>query len=731
MGGLKLAGSDAKNRQVVFVLGMHRTGTSAVTRILMDLGCALPGHQVPASDDNPMGYWEPREIVETHDEFVHAIGRTWSDPRPLADETFRRAAAKDATKRLTQAMKKPIESRAKWVIKDPRMCRLLPLWKPIFSKLGSDAQMLFVIRSPLAVAASLAKRDRFEKEKSLLLWLRHYLESEYLTRYLPRCWISFEKLTSATTQEILDPIRNALGMSAITGSILDEAGRSFDDSLVHHRWDPEKTQDELSAYPWVAKAWKALALLGTDEESSGRKRLDSLREEVRAADQLNLNEIGASDSADHGERYFWLLQEIEQYHRSVDAQRREIGAQRAEINAAREASALVQSKIESFNLSVETQRAEINAQRAESNAAREASALVQDKLDDLFELVKNQYSSSLSVQQERINALVATVHGDQRAEMEGLHNFAATTQTRLVGLQSLLETQSEASLLRDQERTDGAVAKIQSAQSAELESLRAEYAGITSRISELQNVLTTQHETSLAAGKERTDDAIESICEAQRSEAATLREASLQLGRRLTKRQDQIEAQLQSSLADHQKETNKGFEILQSEHRADINEFRDLAESLGNKNDLTLKAFEMRLDVVGRLFDDRRKEDARIVSSRLGGLESLLEGRIEKRHLVLLEKSLDLSARIESQWAVQRDQLDQLFGKVEGIDLQLAEDGESVAQFRAVNAEFDRIVDELDDARKAKEEILRSKTWRYTGIFRKLAESMLRMVSIS
>ena len=40
----------------VLVAGMHRSGTSAVTRVLASLGCDLPNTLMEADPNNAMGY---------------------------------------------------------------------------------------------------------------------------------------------------------------------------------------------------------------------------------------------------------------------------------------------------------------------------------------------------------------------------------------------------------------------------------------------------------------------------------------------------------------------------------------------------------------------------------------------------------------------------------------------------------------------------------------------------
>src|SRR5262249_1740037 len=67
----------------IVVLGMHRSGTSALAGMLHHLGVALGDELMPATADNPRGYWEHRDIVAINDRLMTELGRTWHDVRPL------------------------------------------------------------------------------------------------------------------------------------------------------------------------------------------------------------------------------------------------------------------------------------------------------------------------------------------------------------------------------------------------------------------------------------------------------------------------------------------------------------------------------------------------------------------------------------------------------------------------------------------------------------------------
>ena len=68
-------------KQVIFVLGMHRAGTSALTRVMALCGAALPAELLGSNDEsNPTGHWEPLKALQLNDNCLHSRGSPWFDP---------------------------------------------------------------------------------------------------------------------------------------------------------------------------------------------------------------------------------------------------------------------------------------------------------------------------------------------------------------------------------------------------------------------------------------------------------------------------------------------------------------------------------------------------------------------------------------------------------------------------------------------------------------------------
>jgi hypothetical protein len=179
----------------ILVLGMHRSGTSAVTRVINLLGAELGQDLMPpAEGNNPLGFWEHRGVVEIHEELLDALGSSWHDARALPADWLATAAAKVARSKLVDTLHREFSSTQLWAVKDPRLCRLLPLWQLVLDDLNVKAHAVFVVRHPDEVARSLLARDGIPIAHTRLLWLQHMVEAEEASRDLSRVVISYDDL---------------------------------------------------------------------------------------------------------------------------------------------------------------------------------------------------------------------------------------------------------------------------------------------------------------------------------------------------------------------------------------------------------------------------------------------------------------------------------------------------------------------------------------------------------
>lgn len=232
-------GEFSKNRNIVVVLGMHRSGTSAITRGLQELGIGLGDNLMGANpSDNPKGYWEDLEMYSLNDKLLAMVGRAWDDLRPIASSNWEGNAIDRLRIEAIELVTRKTAETPLWGFKDPRTARLLPFWKPIFENLGLEPRYLICIRHPLSVAHSLTARAEFPLEKSCLLWLEHTIAAVTETHGASRIVVDYDLFIENPVRE-LERVHSALHVGTLDLEALaaSEYVRDFlEPGLRHSRY---------------------------------------------------------------------------------------------------------------------------------------------------------------------------------------------------------------------------------------------------------------------------------------------------------------------------------------------------------------------------------------------------------------------------------------------------------------------------------------------------------------
>jgi hypothetical protein len=180
--------------RVILILGMHRSGTSAVGGMLSQAGFDAPSDLMAANVVNPRGYWESQGLFALHEQLLASLGSRWDRPESLPPG-WEDSEATIAWRRETLHHLETIFAGTKApLIKDPRLCLLLPGWMPWLESGLLRIEMVLTLRHPLEVASSLAKAQNLPSQEGLRLWLEHVLAAERISRGWPRMLLPFEAL---------------------------------------------------------------------------------------------------------------------------------------------------------------------------------------------------------------------------------------------------------------------------------------------------------------------------------------------------------------------------------------------------------------------------------------------------------------------------------------------------------------------------------------------------------
>ena len=339
----RLAAEPASARVAYLVLGMHRSGTSAVTQLLGLAGAQLPAHVMPGDEHNAKGYFEPWRIALFNDERLRAAGGAWDDVfgfpfRPLAadDEASWRARAEALFAEEYAKVATPL-------LKDPRVTVLLPLWRHVFEAAGLTLRCVIPVRHPLAVAGSLARRDGFPPQKSVLLWAAYMLAAEAYTRDLPRVFVDYDALLSDWRGEVA---RIEAAHGATLPSLSAEAAEAID-AFLSPELRHNEGEGELEKLGWTgalaaeAYAWFKTAAQGGAPDPAALARAAAALETRRAemeplvstttrdldALRLELRETRGrleSQLADTHAAWTRELAELEVFYRAIDKAEHEL-----------------------------------------------------------------------------------------------------------------------------------------------------------------------------------------------------------------------------------------------------------------------------------------------------------------------------------------------------------------------------------------------------------------------
>src|SRR5271156_3030448 len=271
---------NRESSDVVIVLGMHRSGTSAVAGTLVKLGGGSPKHLMVANPGNARGFFESVAFMHFHDELLASAGSRWHDWRLFNPGWYSSPVAAGYRRRAKELFEAEFSGAALPVIKDPRICRFAPFWLEVLREMQKTPRIVIPIRSPLEVAQSLQKLQGVPLNEGLLLWLRHNLDAEVQSRAEARSIFTFDEFQS-DWHGVCEKISTDTNL--FWPRLSDRTSREIDNfltkDLVHHETDRVALASHSALHEWTLRAYDALLELARDPSSDSA--LDTL-DEVRA-----------------------------------------------------------------------------------------------------------------------------------------------------------------------------------------------------------------------------------------------------------------------------------------------------------------------------------------------------------------------------------------------------------------------------------------------------------------
>jgi hypothetical protein len=419
----------------IFVLGMHRSGTSAFTGVLNLIGLELGSETTPPSSlENPKGFFENVKIQNFNKKILRENYSSWDDPFFNIKQINQLEYIQEAKDLLEEEF----QYFNTFVIKDPRICILFPIWEKACSELNIDIKIIIPYRNPIEVANSLKKRDSLSIEKGMLLWVSHFLFAEKYSRDYLRIFVSFNDLIHHT----FDTITRIANSLQIDFSQLqephcqDEIKKFLEPSLKHHNishnnWsthtptiiqDIFKLEDQFNSVSLIRKFDKLYQRFFTNKElfynQDIKNEFNVLRNRITNQDieltraNTDIKELTSyrNDFMILKERVSVQDRELKEGQETLKTFRERVSVQDRELREAQEALRVLRERVSNQDKELEYK----NSKLVDKNKTLQAT------IDELNSC-SIKFNRQLNIQKEEYNAMVKTV-SQQTKELDRLRS---------------------------------------------------------------------------------------------------------------------------------------------------------------------------------------------------------------------------------------------------------------------------------------------------------------------
>lgn len=253
-------GNQRSAGKLIVVLGMHRSGTSALSGALHSMGIWMGQRLMPAkAGENDRGFFEHESVVAVNDAILRACGLLWDTPARLPEQWWQAQEFDAFRGQIRELMNQEFVGRTLSAIKDPRMCRTLPIWQSVWREMHFSVQFIHMLRHPHEVALSLQRRDAMSGEAAADLWRLHVAEAAAHAGDGAVC--TYDQLINDPGQA-LESIVQHLDLDCVVANI--GVSEFISAGLRHHRHHSESTDAETQLYSCIdastsmQKAWTLL-----------------------------------------------------------------------------------------------------------------------------------------------------------------------------------------------------------------------------------------------------------------------------------------------------------------------------------------------------------------------------------------------------------------------------------------------------------------------------------------
>lgn len=456
----------------IVVLGMHRSGTSALTGALARMGIHVGDEDelTGKSWENPQGFFERRDARNICDALLHGCGADWwkvsaFEPDNVDFDTLRvqRPAIRNLVAGLDQ------RATSAWALKEPRLCLLMPIFRAVLT----NPFAIVVVRHPMEVARSLRRRNGFPIQAGLALWEAYTVAALENASGVEHTVVSYDELVEKPQQTLkrlcqelagrgLEWVDSRAGQKGIQPSLRRE--RIGDSGLA--RLTPEQRklwglleQGNLPKKPPKLSRRAFEVLREFEADQAGRERITAenrtLERALRKANatvEEQSRTLTQRKSELESARFELSAREAELSEARTESEKRTTRLESSEARKEELANDLsqAQSRLEEQSRALaeqtrelESARSELSAREAELAEARTEAGKLATRLESA-ETHKEELSNNLSQAQSRLEKESRTL-AEQTLQLESARAELSAREAELVKSQARLES-AESSL---------------------------------------------------------------------------------------------------------------------------------------------------------------------------------------------------------------------------------------------------------------------------------------------
>ena len=163
---------NKKNNSIFIILGMHRSGTSLVTKFLEIFNINIGSDFSSPRSDNPTGFYEDMSFFRVNMNLLELNKIEWNEIlNPL------NLNLKTKTEKINfwlSDIEQKVKFNCNFAFKDPRSILFINFWNSFFKKKNYFVRFLYCFRHPYLISKSIMKRDKMKRGESFLFILQNW-----------------------------------------------------------------------------------------------------------------------------------------------------------------------------------------------------------------------------------------------------------------------------------------------------------------------------------------------------------------------------------------------------------------------------------------------------------------------------------------------------------------------------------------------------------------------------